>query len=46
MTLTAALPKPSGGTALLARGRAELATLTMWTALGAGILPATELSPP
>ena len=44
MTLTAALPKPSRGTAP-AGARAELATLTMWTALGAGILPATELVP-
>jgi hypothetical protein len=44
MTLAAALPKPSGGTAPLARARAELATLTMWTALDAGILAVTELS--
>ena len=44
MTLTAALPKPSGGTAP-AGARAELATLTMWTALGAGILPATDSVP-
>jgi hypothetical protein len=29
MTLTVTLPKPSGGTAQLARARAELATLTM-----------------
>jgi hypothetical protein len=35
MTHTAAPPKPSGGMTLLARARAELAALTMWTALGA-----------
>jgi hypothetical protein len=40
MTLAAVLPKPSGGTARLARARAELATFTMRTALGAGILQA------
>ena len=44
MTLTAALPKPSRGTAP-AGARAELATLTMWTALGAGILPAADSVP-
>jgi hypothetical protein len=43
MTLTATLPKPSGGTAQLARARAELATLMMRTASDAGILDATEL---
>ena len=45
MTVTADRPKPSRGTAL-AGARAELATLTMWAALGAGIVPTTELSPP
>lgn len=44
MTLTDALPKPSRATAL-AGARAELPTLTMWTALGAGILPATDSVP-
>jgi hypothetical protein len=29
MTFTVTLPKPSGGTAQLARARAELAALTM-----------------
>ena len=42
--LTAALPKPSKGTAP-AGARAELATSTMWTALGTGILPATDSVP-
>jgi hypothetical protein len=45
MTLAAAPPKLSGGTAQLVRARAKLATLTMWAALAAGILRARELSP-
>jgi hypothetical protein len=46
MTLAAALAKPLGQNGPAGDVRAELVTLTMWTALGAGILPATELSPP
>jgi len=45
MTLTAALAKPFWRNGPTGACRAELATLTMWTALEAGILPATELSP-
>jgi hypothetical protein len=46
MTLTVALPKLSGKTALTTgMCPCGLATLMMRAALGTGILPATELSP-
>lgn len=46
MTLTVAPPKFSGRTALTTgMCPCGLATLTMRTALGTGILPATELGP-
>jgi hypothetical protein len=45
MILTTAQPNPSHGTSYW-RARAELATLTMWTASVTGILPGTGLSTP